>query len=262
MNANTQEPTTILDICQLSLQQSDRTLCQALNLTIHQGDAWVILGQNGCGKSTLLSSLAGWHFPHAGHVLLHNKSLKQWPSRERAQHMAWLCQQDDNPFPSTVLEKVLTGCHSRLKRWQWESQQDHQHAESLLASLDLAGFAARDLSTLSGGERRRVSLATVLMQQTPLLLLDEPLSQLDIHHQQQTLTLLSAERLLGKTIVMVSHDPNHAVRFASHVLLMFGNGRWIAGHKTDVLTTQHLSALYDHPMREITQDTHRWFVPA
>jgi iron complex transport system ATP-binding protein len=252
----------LLEVCQLSLHQQDRLLCKDLNLSIRYGDAWVILGQNGCGKSTLLSRLAGWHAPSTGHVLLNNKSLQQWPSRERAQHMAWMAQQDDCPFPTTVMEKLLTGCHARLKRWQWESQTDHAQANALLKRVDLDGFADRDLATLSGGERRRVALATTLMQDTPLLLLDEPLSQLDVRHQQQTLSLLAEERLMGKTMIMVSHDPNHAQAFASHVLLMFGDGRWLAGCIQDILTAEHLSALYQHPIRVIADGAQQWFVPA
>ena len=159
-----------------------------------------------------------------------------------------------------VLEKILTGCHARLSRFAWESDNDRQRALALLAQLDLAGFANRDLGSLSGGERRRVSLATVLMQDTPLLLLDEPLSALDIQHQQHTLQLLSSQ-YADRAIVMVSHDPNHAWRFATHALLLFGNGAWQAGQIEQVLTPEHLSRLYQYPIKLMRDSQDQWLIP-
>ncbi|MEC7119889.1 MAG: ABC transporter ATP-binding protein [Pseudomonadota bacterium] len=251
----------LLQLQQLTITQAQRTLCQDLNLVIQSGQRWLILGQNGCGKSTLLATLAGWHAPQSGIVQLKHQSLAHWPARQRAQQLAWLHQQDETPFPMQVLEKVLTGCHARLSRFAWESTEDRLQALTLLGQLDLAGFATRDLATLSGGERRRVSLATVLMQDTPLLLLDEPLSQLDIHHQQQTLQLL-ASSYAQRAMMMVSHDPNHAWHFATHALLLFGDGRWVAGTVDQTLTAAHLSQLYQYPIKKITAQNDQWFIPS
>lgn len=252
---------TLLTIDQLDLHQGSRQLCQQLNLTVNAGEAWLILGKNGAGKSTLLATLSGWRKPDAGHVLLQQQNLTQWKPRARARTMAWLTQHDDYPFPLSVLEKVLTGCHPRLPRWAWESADDVQLAQQLLTQLDLAGLEPRNLATLSGGERRRVALATVLMQQAQLLLLDEPLSQLDVHHQQQTLELLKQQRIQGKSLLVVSHDPNHARSFASHALLLFGDGRWCAGPVTDIITSQNLSELYQHPIRALSDEQGVWYVP-
>ena len=256
----TAAPPTLLELQQISLGQAQRILCQHLNLRIQAGQRWLILGQNGCGKSTLLATLAGWQRPQSGEIYLRQTALNAWPARQRAQQLAWLHQQDDNPFPMQVLEKILTGCHARLSRFAWESTADRQRAMTLLQQLDLADFAARDLGSLSGGERRRVSLATVLMQDTPLLLLDEPLSQLDIHHQQQTLQLLSSV-YADRTILMVSHDPNHAWRFATHALLLFGDGQWQAGEIQQVLTPEHLSRLYQYPIKLMRDSQDQWLIP-
>lgn len=260
MNKQAATASTRLELQQLCISQAQRTLCQQLNLRIQAGQRWLILGQNGCGKSTLLATLAGWQPPRSGEIYLGQTALHAWPARQRAQQLAWLNQQDDTPFPMQVLEKILTGCHARLSRFAWESADDRQRAMALLQQLDLAGFAERDLGSLSGGERRRVSLATVLMQETPLLLLDEPLSQLDIHHQQQTLQLLSSV-YADRTILMVSHDPNHAWRFATHALLMFGDGQWQAGEIQQVLTPEHLSRLYQYPIKRLFDLHDQWLIP-
>ena len=166
------------------------------------------------------------------------------------------------PVPADGAEKTLTGCHPRLGRWQWESAEDLALAQQQLQRLDLAGLAERDLVTLSGGERRRASLATALLQQAGLLLLDEPLSQLDLRHQQQALGVLREEQAQGRTIMLVGHDPNHARQFASHVLLLHGDGRWQAGPLAEVLTADALSGLYHCAIRATLVDGLPWFVTA
>lgn len=253
----------MLQTRQLDIRVGERLLCRSLDLQVQAGESWLILGENGCGKSTLLATLAGWRQPAGGEILLQGQALAGWPARQRARTIAWMTQQDDCPFPLTVMEKTLTGCHPRLGRWQWESAEDLALAQQQLQRLDLAGLAERDLATLSGGERRRASLATALLQQAELLLLDEPLSQLDLRHQQQALGVLREEQAQGRTIMLVGHDPNHARQFASHVLLLHGDGRWQAGPTTGVLTADNLSALYHHPIRTLADTGGQpWFVPA
>lgn len=252
---------SLLQTQKLSLQQGGRELIANLNLQISAGDAWIVLGENGCGKSTLLSALAGWFKPSSGQVQLNDHPLLDVPPAQRARSIAWQTQHDECPFPISVLEKTLTGRHPHLSRWQWESAADLDLAHQQLARLDLQGLDARDLASLSGGERRRVALATALTQQAPLMLLDEPLSQLDLRHQQQALQVLREERAAGRSIVMVSHDPNHAAQFATHALLLFGDGHWQAGVLADVMSTDSLSRLYHHAVSEIQQDGKSWFVP-
>jgi iron complex transport system ATP-binding protein len=205
--------------------------------------------------------LAGWFQASAGQVYLGDLALHAVTPAQRAKQLAWQTQQDECPFPLTVLEKTLTGRHPHLSRWEWEGAADLALAQQQLARLDLQGFAERDLASLSGGERRRVSLATALTQQAPLLLLDEPLSQLDLRHQQQALQVLREELSLGRSIVMVSHDPNHAAQFATHALLLFGDGQWRAGVLAEVLNADSLSKLYHHPVFEMQQNGKSWFVP-
>lgn len=251
----------MLKIRDLTLTRGGRCLIDQLNLHVEQGQRWLVLGENGSGKSTLTATLAGWHQPDSGAIELQGKKLADWPARERARQLAWLPQSDETPFPVSVLAKTLTGREPWLGRWDWESEEDIARAKAQLARLDLAGFEARDLATLSGGERRRVALATTLTQDAELLLLDEPLSQLDLRHQQQALAVLREEAARGKTLFVVGHDPNHAAAFASHALLLFGDGRWLAGPVDDILNAAHLSALYRFPVREIADGKRRIFLP-
>ncbi|MCB6182558.1 ABC transporter ATP-binding protein [Leeia sp. TBRC 13508] len=245
----------------LSLIQHQRCLLRSLNLTFHEGEAWMILGENGVGKSTLLSVLAGWQASAFGVVKLADQVLHQINGKDRAKTLAWLPQQDEYPFPETVMERVLSGRHPYQSKWHLDSEFDYAIATDALKKLDLLPLKNQDLSTLSGGERRRTSLAAILSQQTKWLLLDEPMSQLDIRHQQQLISIFRACRENGQSIIAVGHEPNHAQAFASHVLLIGTDGSWQAGSVEEVLTAANLSKIYHTEIEAWEKNGERRFVP-
>jgi iron complex transport system ATP-binding protein len=141
----------------------------------------------------------------------------------RARRRAVLPQDDSDAFAATVLETALVGRHPHLSRWQWESAADLAIARAALAAMDIGGAEARDVRTLSGGERRRVALAALLTQQPELLFLDEPSSHLDLAHQLALLDRLAGLARTGsKAVLMVLHDVNLAVRCCDHALLLDG----------------------------------------
>ena len=145
--------------------------------------------------------------------------------------------------------------HPHLSAWQWESDSDKAIAQSALRDVELANMAQRDIQTLSGGERRRVGVATILAQQPELFLLDEPANHLDIKHQQQVLKLFSQKaRDENKTVVLVLHDVNMAARYCDHALLMYDD-KIELGKTSEILREEKLSALYGHPIRKIESET-------
>ena len=164
-----------------------------------------------------------------------------------------LLQHYEDPFPSTVLETALIGRHPHLQRWEWEDSDDVAQARKALESMDLAGFENRTIATLSGGERRRLAIATLLTQNPQLLLLDEPTNHLDLFHQLRALNLfthLASQE--DRAIMMVLHDITSAARYCDHALLLFGEGETLAGTITDVVTEENLARLYGHPIRCLT----------
>lgn len=239
-----------------------RRLCADVSVSFGAGENWIILGANGSGKTTLLHALAGLRAPDRGKITLDGADIRDTPPRRRAQRLGVLFQDFESAFPATVFETVLTGRYPHLARWQWESREDYRLAEASLAAVGLAGFAHRSLATLSGGERRRVEIAALLTQDTPVCLLDEPNNHLDLRHQVEILRLLAGRaHRPGHLNIFVLHDVNLASRFGTHGLLLFDDGECLHGPLPDVLQRPHLERLYHCRLREILADGTRWFLP-
>ncbi|MGB5306644.1 MAG: ABC transporter ATP-binding protein [Gammaproteobacteria bacterium] len=225
------------------------TVCRGLNLTIEPGERWAILGCNGAGKTTLLHTLAGLHSPESGMLTLNQRTLTDLPRRTIARHIGILFQDHLDAFPASVLETALAGRHPWLGALQWEGPSDHAIARAALQAVDLGTLEDRSVATLSGGERRRLGIATLLTQDPELLLLDEPTNHLDIRYQIRLLDLLREKtRKEGRALVLVMHDLNLALRYCDRFLLLTGAGASIQGPAHIALTQSNLELLYKHPL--------------
>jgi iron complex transport system ATP-binding protein len=245
----------------LAVGVAGRTLCADVNLDVRAGERWVVVGPNGAGKTTLVATLAGLRAPMAGAITYDAAPLASLSPRERARKRGWLPQDSVDFFPATVLETVLVGRHPYLGRFEWESAADVERARAALLRFGLAGFEARDVRTLSGGERRRVALAALVAQEPELMLMDEPSSHLDLGQQVGALDALSGlagER--GTALVMVLHDLHLALRYADFAIAL-GTGRAVTGPADDVLAVDAMSALYGHRLTEVGTGPTRTFLP-
>lgn len=252
----------LLECRGLAVTIASTQVCDELNMRIGRGECWAILGRNGVGKSTLLYTLAGLHAPVRGSILLHGRLLSTLSRRTIAQHMGLLLQDYADIFASDVLHTALMGRHPYLHPWQWETTHDLQRARTALQSLDITALEQRDLNTLSGGERRRAHLATLLTQDPAIYLLDEPTNHLDLHHQIRTFEVLrNIARQDGKALVATLHDVNLAARFCDHALLLFGDGVTLHGSTADVLNTDNLTRLLQHPMQYLITPQGKMFIP-
>ena len=253
----------LLEAKQLTLRVAARTLVRELDLRIRAGELWCLLGPNGSGKSTLLHALVGLRDTQGGAVYLDGKELGVWRAAEAARLRGFLPQTFHDAFSASALDCVMLGRHPHLTRWQWEGAGDLDIALEALALVDLAGFAQRDVLTLSGGERQRVALASLFAQDAALLLLDEPVSHLDLHHQVLMLehfSVLARER--GRAIVFSVHDLNLAARFASHALLLTPQGAVRQGPIAEVMTEEDLHCAFGHRVARIEAAGRTLFVPA
>jgi iron complex transport system ATP-binding protein len=252
-----------LEVSGLDVRIANQMICQGLSLQLEAGQCWGLLGSNGSGKTTLLHTLAGLRSPATGQIRLQGDDIHSLSRQHVARLLGLLLQDSSDPFPATVLETALLGRHPHVSRWHWEDEQDDIIASRALTSVGLAALSGRIVTTLSGGERRRLAIATLLTQQTPLLLLDEPTNHLDPFHQMHLLRLLTGavvDKQQG-ALMMSLHDINLAARFCSHLLLLLPGGQTLSGTVAELLNTEVLERLYRVPMVCIENENGLAFLP-
>ena len=252
----------LLEAQNLLLRVGGRTLVRDLSFRLGAGEVWCMLGPNGAGKSTFLHTAVGLREPQGGTLRLAGRALADWPAAEAARQRGFLPQTLHDAFSASVLETVMLGRHPYLSRWQWEGERERETALAALRVVDLAGFERRDVLTLSGGERQRVALAALLAQDAPLLLLDEPVSHLDLHHQLMVMEhLVKLASACAKGVLFTVHDLNLAARFASHALLLMPQGTVRHGPIAEVMIEDGLSAAFGHRVARIEAAGRILFVP-
>jgi iron complex transport system ATP-binding protein len=173
-----------------------------------------------------------------------------------------LLQTHEDAFPITVLEAVMMGQHAKLGLWEQERPEVLNHAQTLLKDVGLEGFANRQISSLSGGERRRTAIATMRLQDPDIWLLDEPTNHLDPQHQMAVMEMLSQLATAGKTVIASIHDPLLAARYSNYALLLYGDGRWEFGATEQLLTPERMLALYGVPYENLSGRRFESLVPA
>lgn len=229
----------------LTLSYESRQVVHGLDVHIPAGKVTVIVGPNACGKSTLLRALARLLVPQAGRVLLHGRDIRDYPTREVARMLGLLPQSPVAPPGICVADLVARGRfpHQTLLR-QW-SERDERAVAEAMRRTQVDALADQLVDALSGGQRQRVWLAMAIAQETPILLLDEPTTFLDIAHQYELLELCRRlNRDGGRTLVMVLHDLNQAARYADHVIAMKAGAIVAAGTPQQVITAPVIESVF------------------
>ncbi|TCP56716.1 iron complex transport system ATP-binding protein [Tamaricihabitans halophyticus] len=230
---------------QLRLSYGGPLVVDGLDLEVAEGTVTSVIGPNGCGKSTLLRALGRLLAPKGGSVLLDGERIDKMRTREVAKVLGLLPQSPQAPEGLTVADLVARGRHPH-QTWyrQWSSSDDAAITEAL-AQTGMDGYAERAVDQLSGGQRQRAWISMALAQGTELLLLDEPITYLDLAHQVEVLDLvrrLNTERRV--TIVMVLHDLNLAARYSDRLIAMRDGHILADGAPGEVLTEQHLAEVF------------------
>ncbi|MDJ0106204.1 ABC transporter ATP-binding protein [Rhodococcus erythropolis] len=241
----TATPESRLHAEKIELRYADRTIVDELSLEIPDGGFTVVVGPNGCGKSTLLRALGRMLAPRSGRVLLDGKDIRSYRTKEVARRIALLPQSPLSPGAITVADLVARGRYpyqSMLCQW---SPEDERVVAEALTEVGMRNAADQLVDELSGGQRQRVWIAMTLAQRTPVLLLDEPTTFLDIAHQIEVLDLCSQLHQSGRTLVAVLHDLNLAARYATHVVAMQSGKIVMQGSASDVFTPELLREVFD-----------------
>ncbi|WP_100961878.1 ABC transporter ATP-binding protein [Bosea sp. FBZP-16] len=244
---STSRPDSRLHADALTLRYEARTISTGLSLSIADGSFTVIVGPNACGKSTLLRALSRLLTPAAGQVVLDGRQISERPAKEVARRLGLLPQSAIAPDGITVADLVARGRYphqSFLRQW---SKADEAAVAAAMRATHVDTLSTRPVDELSGGQRQRVWIALVLAQETPILLLDEPTTFLDIAHQIELLDLLAELNAQGRTVVAVLHDLNQACRYASHLVAMKDGAIVAEGPPAGIVTAALIEEVFGLP---------------
>jgi ABC-type cobalamin/Fe3+-siderophores transport system ATPase subunit len=228
---------------------ADRNALHRVDLSVGSGSLHALLGPNGSGKSTLLQVMLGEARASSGHVSFRGRPIVEWKRREIATQVAFVPQSEPLAFPLKVRELVEMGRYPHIGTLGRAGPDDRRAVEEAMEVAGVASFAARPITTLSGGELQRTRIARALAQKPMTLVLDEPTAALDLHFEMETFELM--RRLAvdqGLTIVVATHNLNLAARYASHVLLLAEGHVEAAGSPQDVFTKDTLEKVYRWPI--------------
>ncbi|MBM4033199.1 MAG: ABC transporter ATP-binding protein [Planctomycetes bacterium] len=242
-----------LELAGVTCGYDGRAVVHEAALSLAPGEFVGLAGPNGCGKTTLLRAASGVLPPRVGAVRLFGRDLyRDLAPRDVAKALAVVSQDLPVDFSFTIEEVVLMGRTPHLSWFGWESRADLEVARKAMADAEIAELADRAITEVSGGERQRAFLAMALAQEPKVLLLDEPTSHLDLHHQVTALSRLDRlRRRDGLAVLAVMHDLNLAAEFCDRIVLMRA-GRLLAdGPTSQVLTEGRLAELFSEPVRVI-----------
>lgn len=235
----------MLSIDGVECRYGSRRILENVNFTVNEGDFVGIIGPNGSGKTTLLKSVSQTLQPYKGTILLDKTDIYSIKSVELAKQMAVVPQESNIGFSFTSLDIVLMGRNPHMKRFQMETQKDLAIVKEAMKKTNTWHLADRPINELSGGEKQRVIIARALAQQPKVLLLDEPLTHLDMINQLEIMDLVKELCTKEHLIVLaVIHDLNLAARYCNSVLLIKGAKIFAAGPVEEVLNSENIKQVF------------------
>jgi iron complex transport system ATP-binding protein len=221
---------------------------QGVDMDVPDGALYAVLGPNGSGKSTLMRALLGVIRPEAGTTQIGGKETRDWTRRELARAVGAVPQAEFPAFPISVRDFVAMGRYPHLGPLRREGETDRHAVREALARCDVADLAARDVTTLSGGELQRVRIARALAQEPSALVLDEPTASLDVRHEMSIFQLLRESADGGMTVLLITHHINLAARFADRLLLLHEGSVAAEGEVGEVFQEEILERVYGWPL--------------
>lgn len=233
-----------IDTVDVGYRVNGKRILEGITFSLSRGGFVGIVGPNGAGKTTLVKILVDILKPTSGKIRLAGRETSTYGRKELFQRVAFVPQSIDFSFPLKVLDVVLMGRMPYLGRLEIEGSKDYAIALSALKTVGMEEFAARVITTLSGGEKQLVALAKAIAQGTEFLVLDEPTANLDIYHQLKIMSLLRGLAHGGKGVAIVLHDLRLAAKFCTKVLVL-DDGRAVNfGEPAEVLTEEAISEVF------------------
>jgi iron complex transport system ATP-binding protein len=237
--------TPLLAIKDLHFAYKNNILLKGINFDVNEGEIVGLIGSNGIGKTTLLKIIMGLNKPSSGIVEIQGKDSHHLSPNERAKLISIVPQNPKIPYGFTTLQTVLMARNPYLNLFQYEKLQDIKICISALTKAKVIEFKDHYVSTLSGGEAQRVYIARALSQETPLIMLDEPLANLDIIHQTEIMDLICSTQYKNKgSVLFVTHDLNIAAQYCTRIILLHNGKVLNSGTPSKVLTIENILTAY------------------
>ncbi len=236
----------LFEIKNLSYSYKKKKAIDNISLNIESGFFWGIVGPNGCGKTTFLDLLIGYKKPDSGNIKYKGKEISKYKKREISKEISLVPQEFHTDIPFTVEEVVFMGRYPYLSRFSNFSPEDIKIIDHVIKLLELESIKKRCITELSGGEKQRVIFARALAQDTPVLLLDEAISNMDIKHKLKILDILKEKiEKEKKTIIMTMHDINLAALYADK-LIMMKTGKVVAyGNTEEIIEKETINFVFE-----------------
>ena len=244
----------MIRVSDLSFAYGSRQVLRDVTFSVNKGDFLAVLGPNGVGKSTLFRCILGILKGYSGLITVNGRDIREMSRREMAACMSYIPQNHGTAFAYSVLDTVLMGTTHEVGTFSSPKASQVRLAKDALEQVGIADLEERKFTQLSGGEQQMVMIARALSQQADLLMMDEPTSSLDYGNREKILTLLKNLTCSGYTVVLSTHDPQHALSYSSSVLAMHEGTVEAFGNTADVLTADLLRKLYGIPAVIVDSD--------
>lgn len=234
-----------IDVENISWQEGKAEILKDIGFQLEKGSFTGIIGPNGSGKTTLLRNMSAWYKPRQGTILINGENISSFSSKELAREMAVVTQNPGVDFEFTAHDVVLMGRSPYIPRFGSETEEDMKKTKEVMELTKTWDFRDRLVTDLSAGELQRVAIARALAQDTPILLMDEPISNLDINHQVQIMDLIKDyQKKRGLTVIVVLHDLNMAARYCEGLILLSKGKIFSLGDTNKVLTIDNIREVY------------------
>ena len=233
-----------VEVRNLSFSYGEHKVLNNISFCVNSGEFLSILGPNGVGKSTLFRCILGLIRDYAGKILLEARDIRLLSTREMSQLVAYIPQSSSSAFNYSVFDIVLMGTTSTLSTFSTPRKQERERVEWAMAKMGISYLEQRCFHRISGGERQLVMIARALVQQAPILMLDEPTASLDFGNQIHVLSQVKALTTEGYTVIQTTHDPQHTYMFSDRVLALKDGGVLTEGSPKNVMDKALISTLY------------------
>lgn len=240
----------ILSVENLHFSYGKNEVLKGVSMDFYNGTFYGIIGPNGCGKSTLLKNLYGYFSPSEGQVSIYEKDISRMKAKKRAKYIAYVPQETNTGFDFTVYDVIAMGRTPYHTPFSAMSAEDNDKIIEAMEETSTLNLKDKNINELSGGEKQRTILARAFAQDSEIILMDEPVSMLDINHQVEIMDLArSLADKNNKTIICVLHDLNLAAQYAQHIFLMSDGHLIKSGMPDEVLTKEIITDVYHVPVR-------------